>query len=156
MQKRTSAKWLMLLLMLAAFSVTFMTRFVWSPVSGTVQELLGLSNTAAGAFMSAFFIGYVITQIPGGVLADRLGVKFVLSAGVLVTGLASVGMSFITTYTQGFVVRIITGLGAGVVMACCTKVISEYFEQKDRGIAIAVLILVAVRNARKTKSLCSF
>ena len=48
MQKRTSAKWLMLLLMLAAFSVTFMTRFVWSPVSGTVQELLGLSNTAAG------------------------------------------------------------------------------------------------------------
>lgn len=141
MQKRTSAKWLMLLLMLAAFSVTFMTRFVWSPVSGTVQELLGLSNTAAGAFMSAFFIGYVITQIPGGVLADRLGVKFVLSAGVLVTGLASVGMSFITTYTQGFVVRIITGLGAGVVMACCTKVISEYFEQKDRGIAFGILLV---------------
>ena len=141
MQKRTSAKWLMLLLMLAAFSVTFMTRFVWSPVSGTVQELLGLSNTAAGGFMSAFFIGYVITQIPGGVLADRLGVKFVLSAGVLVTGLASVGMSFITTYTQGFVVRIITGLGAGVVMACCTKVISEYFEQKDRGIAFGILLV---------------
>lgn len=54
MQKHISVKWFMLLLMLAAFSVTFMTRFVWSPVSGTVQELLGLSNTAAGAFMSAF------------------------------------------------------------------------------------------------------
>ena len=67
--------------------------------------------------------------------------KFVLSAGVLVTGLASVGMSFITTYTQGFVVRIITGLGAGVVMACCTKVISEYFEQKDRGIAFGILLV---------------
>ena len=51
------------------------------------------------------------------------------------------GMSFITTYTQGFVVRIITGLGAGVVMACCTKVISEYFEQKDRGIAFGILLV---------------
>lgn len=141
MQKHTSAKWFMLLLMLAAFSVTFMTRFVWSPVSGTVQELLGLSNTAAGAFMSAFFIGYVITQIPGGVLADRVGVKFVLSGGVLITGLASVGMSFISTYSQGFALRIVTGLGAGVVMSCCTKVISEYFEQKDRGIAFGILLV---------------
>lgn len=64
MQKRTSAKWLMLLLMLAAFSVTFMTRFVWSPVSGTVQELLGLSNTAAGAFMSAFLSDMLSPRFP--------------------------------------------------------------------------------------------
>ena len=35
-------------------------------------------------------------------------------AGVLVTGLASIGMSFITDYTQGMICRVITGLGAGV------------------------------------------
>ena len=34
-----------------------------------------------------------------------------------------------------------TGLGAGVVMSCCTKVISENFEQKDRGIAFGVLLV---------------
>ena len=142
MEKTNNSKrWIMLLLMLAAFSVTFMTRFVWSPLNTTVTEELGLSNVAAGSFMSAFFIGYVITQIPGGTLADRIGVKYVLSAGVLITGLASIGMSFINTYTQGMIFRIITGLGAGVVMACCSKVISEYFEQKDRGIAFGILLV---------------
>ncbi|UWP58484.1 MFS transporter [Ruminococcus gauvreauii] len=138
---KDSRRWLLLLLMLAAFAVTFMTRFVWSPLNTTVTEELGLSNVAAGSFMSAFFIGYVITQIPGGTLADRFGVKYVLSAGVLVTGLASIGMSFITDYTQGMICRVITGLGAGVVMACCSKVISEYFEQKDRGIAFGILLV---------------
>ena len=62
---KDSRRWLLLLLMLAAFAVTFMTRFVWSPLNTTVTEELGLSNVAAGSFMSAFFIGYVITQIPG-------------------------------------------------------------------------------------------
>lgn len=139
--KSKSTGWIMLLLMLASFSVTFMTRFIWAPLNVTVTDILGLSNAAAGSFMSAFFIGYVITQIPGGVLADRFGVKIVLSAGVLLTGLASIGMSFITTYSQGFTVRVITGLGAGVVMSCCSKVISEYFEQKDRGIAFGILLV---------------
>lgn len=50
-------------------------------------------------------------------------------------------MSFISTYSQGFALRIVTGLGAGVVMSCCTKVISEYFEQKDRGIAFGILLV---------------
>ena len=139
--KRNSKRWVMLLLLLAAFSVTFMTRFIWSPLNSAVTEVLGLSNVAAGSFMSAFFIGYVITQIPGGTLADKFGVKFVLSIGVLITGLASIGMSFITSYTQGMVLRVITGLGAGVVMACCSKAISEYFEQKDRGIAFGILLV---------------
>lgn len=139
--KSKSTGWIMLLLMLASFAVTFMTRFVWSPLNSTVTEILGLSNAAAGSFMSAFFIGYVITQIPGGVMADKFGVKYVLTAGVLVTGLGSVAMSFISTYSAGFAVRIITGLGAGVVMSCCSKVISEYFAQEDRGIAFGILLV---------------
>ncbi|MEA5072858.1 MAG: MFS transporter [Eubacterium aggregans] len=141
MEQKNSRKWLLLILLLAAFSVTFMTRFVWSPLNSTVSEALGLSKIASGSFMSAFFIGYVITQIPGGMLADKFGVKYVISVGVLLTGLASIGMSFMAGYAQGMIFRIITGLGAGVVMACYSKVISENFEQKDRGIAFGILLI---------------
>lgn len=141
MEQKNSRKWLLLILLLAAFSVTFMTRFVWSPLNSTVSEALGLSKIASGSFMSAFFIGYVITQIPGGMLADKFCVKYVISVGVLLTGLASIGMSFMAGYAQGMIFRIITGLGAGVVMACCSKVISENFEQKDRGIAFGILLI---------------
>ena len=117
---KSGSRWVILLVLLAAFTVTFMTRFIWAPLSSTISPELGLTAAQAGSFMSAFFIGYVITQIPGGALADRVGVKFVISGGILITGLASIAMSFVTDYTMGFAVRILTGLGAGVVMACCT------------------------------------
>lgn len=138
---RGATKWLILLMLVAAFTVTFMTRFIWSPLNATVSAELGMTGVQAGSFMSAFFIGYVITQIPGGALADRIGVKFVIASGILITGLASVGMSFIGSYAAGMAVRVITGLGAGVVMACCTKVISLNFKQEDRGIAFGILLV---------------
>lgn len=140
-EKKGAGRWLILLLLLASFAVTFMTRFVWAPVSKTVMSELNMSNAAAGSFMSAFFIGYVITQIPGGTLADRVGVKITMSVGLLISGLATVGMSFINSYGAGMVLRVLTGLGAGVVMSCCTKVISENFEQKDRGVAFGILLV---------------
>lgn len=136
----SSNRWIILILMLASFSATFMTRFIWAPLGSTVAPILGISNTAVGSFMSAFFIGYVITQIPGGALADKVGTKYVLAIGVLITGLASVGMSFITTYSAGFALRVICGLGAGVVMSCCGKAIAEYFDQSERGVAFGILL----------------
>lgn len=38
-----------------------------------------------GIILSAFYIGYVMTQIPGGFLADKFGGKYILSLGVLLT-----------------------------------------------------------------------
>lgn len=126
--------------MCCTFAVTFITRFVWTPLNATVSEELGLTAVQAGAFMSAFFVGYVITQIPGGYLADRIGVKWVLSAGILLSGVASLGMAYITSYGSGFVLRVITGLGGGVFMACATKVIADNFPNlKERGIAFGIL-----------------
>jgi ACS family sodium-dependent inorganic phosphate cotransporter len=43
----------------------------------------GWSPTVQGAVMSAFFLGYVILQIPAGYLSDRFGGKWVLGLGVL-------------------------------------------------------------------------
>ena len=97
MERKKYTKWLMLFLMCCSFAGTFITRFVWTPLYATVSEDLGLTAVQAGAFMSAFFVGYVITQIPGGYLADRIGVKWVLSAGILLSGVASSGMAYITS-----------------------------------------------------------
>jgi MFS transporter, ACS family, solute carrier family 17 (sodium-dependent inorganic phosphate cotransporter), other len=41
----------------------------------------GWSSTTQGLILSSFFVGYLTTQVLGGVLADRLGGKGVLGAG---------------------------------------------------------------------------
>ena len=52
-----------------------------------MAEELGWDKTTQGWVMSSFFIGYLITMIFGGWLADRFGGKKVLAAGVLLWSL---------------------------------------------------------------------
>ena len=43
-----------------------------------------------GIILSAFYFGYVFTQIPGGLLAKRIGGKWVFGCGILGTALLSI------------------------------------------------------------------
>ena len=38
-----------------------------------------------GWLLAAFFLGYVLTQIPGGWLAQRFGAKYILGVGIVMT-----------------------------------------------------------------------
>lgn len=48
-----------------------------------MAEERGWSSTLQGAVMSAFFLGYLVLQIPAGYLSDRFGGKWVLGLGVV-------------------------------------------------------------------------
>lgn len=48
-----------------------------------------------GWVMSSFYIGYVIAHIPGGLLAQKFGGKWVLSIGVLMMGILNAATAFV-------------------------------------------------------------
>ena len=48
-----------------------------------------LSFSCIGWILSAFFYGYIITQIPGGFLAGIVGGKLVLGVGIVMTAILS-------------------------------------------------------------------
>lgn len=66
-----------------------------------------------GYLLSAFFYGYVITQIPFGILAKRYGSKYFLGIGMLINSLFGllVPVSAHFGYYWLIVVRFIQGLG---------------------------------------------
>jgi ACS family sodium-dependent inorganic phosphate cotransporter-like MFS transporter 5 len=69
-----------------------------------------------GVVLSSFFYGYIITQIPGGMLAERYGGKWVFGLGCLVTTLLTL-ITPIAAYqsrTLLIIVRVLEGLGEGV------------------------------------------
>lgn len=47
------------------------------------------SEKQQGFLLGAFYIGYVLTHIPGGIASDYLGAKHVFGGGVLVSALLS-------------------------------------------------------------------
>lgn len=79
-------------------------------------QVYNWSSKTQGIILGAFFYGYVITQIPGGYLADRFGGKFLLGLGILVTSVltlltplaAELGVPYLVT------LRALEGFGEGV------------------------------------------
>ncbi|MFZ5646585.1 MAG: MFS transporter [Bacillota bacterium] len=133
-------RWVILILMVGCFLFTFITRFSWPPLIPVVVPVLNMKMSQAGAFMSAFYFGYIITQIPAGVLADRFGVRTILSISLIVEGIATFGMGYMNTFDMGFWLRVVTGLGAGAVFASCSRALMEWFPAKERGTAFGIML----------------
>lgn len=139
-RESNSYRWVILALMVGCFLFTFITRFSWPPLIPVVVPVLGMKMAQAGAFMSAFYIGYIITQIPAGILADRFGVRIILAASLVIEGLATFSMGYINTFDMGFWLRVLTGLGAGAVYASCARALMEWFPARERGTAFGILL----------------
>ena len=123
-----------------AFTFTFLSRYIWSPLMADVSNEFGINATQAGLYMSAFFAGYLVTQIPGGIMADRYQPKYILITCTVLGGVMTAAMSFITNYEMGLVIRVITGISSGCVMAQCSKVVATTFEPKKRASAMGVVL----------------
>jgi MFS family permease len=133
-------RWLILILTVLSFVLTFLCRFSWPPLIPVIVPVIHMNMSQAGAYMSAFYIGYVITQIPAGILADRFGVRAVLGFTLVIEGIAQFWMGNITSFQTGFWLRVIIGLAAGADMSCCVRAIMEWFAPRDRGMAFGCLL----------------
>ena len=137
---KTSNKYMSLAAITLAFSFTFLNRYIWSPLMADVSGEFGINATQAGLYMSAFFAGYLVTQIPGGIMADRYQPKYILIACTVLGGAMTALMSRITSYEMGLVIRVITGISSGCVMAQCSKVVALTFAPQERASAMGVVL----------------
>ncbi len=91
-----------------------------------------------GLALSAFFIGYIFTQILGGRLADKYGAKIVLAVGVVVWSLATLLTP--PAAFMGFAVliamRIIMGVGEGVALPAVYSLYGRWLPQEEKARAI--------------------
>ena len=100
----------------AAVFICYVDRVNISLAIVAMTQEFGWTKTTSGFVMSSFFIGYMLTQVPGGLLAGRFGGKWVLAGGVLFWSLFT-ALTPPAAYA-GFAVliaaRIAMGMGEGV------------------------------------------
>lgn len=137
----SSYRWVILALVVICFCATFVTRFTWPPLISTVAPVLNLNMAQAGSYMSAFYIGYLVTQIPAGIIADKFGARVVLAVSLILEGISTSSLSLIGNYESGFMLRIVAGLGAGAVYASAARALVEWFPVKERGRAFGMLMV---------------
>lgn len=138
--KFSGKQWVVLASLWLAYLLSFVARLVWSSVMSIANEDLGFTVIQGSSYITAFYIGYAITALPGGILSDKIGYRktVLLSLAGVTVGTALMGT--VTDYYVGFAFRFILGLFSGPLNACCLSAIADVFSERQRGTATGLLM----------------
>ena len=127
------------------FLISFVMRLSWASLMPIVNEALSFTPQMGTAYLSAFYMGYAIMVLPGGILADRIGYRYTILFSLLAMALITALMSTIDNYTYGWVLRFLLGIVSGPVQASCLSAIGDYFGPNQRGAAVGIFMSCTCR-----------
>ncbi len=121
-------------------AVSYLDRVNISIAGGALADAYHLTDLQLGKVFSAMLVGYAAFQTVAGRLADRYGVRRVLTAGVIwwgvftaLTGL--VPADFVAAVWLFVVVRFLLGAGEAVIYPSANQFIARWIPVQERGIA---------------------
>ncbi|CAO1427625.1 unnamed protein product [Diamesa hyperborea] len=93
------------------------------------------SSSLQGYILSSFFYGYVITQIPFGILAKKYGSMRILGWGMMINSVFAFFVPFAAR--QGgwvglCIIRFIQGLGEGPIVPCTHALLAKWIPPNER------------------------
>ncbi len=107
-----------------------------APLVGTITEELGISHSAMGAVLGAWPLVYIAAAIPCGAFVDRFGPGRALFLAALVIAASGLGRGLSTGHVSLFLAVALFGLGGPLVSVGAPKLMSLWFEGKERGLAM--------------------
>lgn len=112
--------------------IAYMDRANLSVASVTIMKEYGWNTAQWGSILSAFFVGYLILQIPAGWLADKIGGKRVLAAGVVWWSIFTAATPFAKNLSSMWILRAFMGFGEAVTFPAETAIASKWVPVKER------------------------
>lgn len=103
--------------------------------SGTGTGTYEWSESLQGVILASFYVGYVITHIPGGYLADRFGGKYTLSIGILSTAILTLITPICIVEGGPYTLiglRILIGLGEGTTFPALSALLASWIPLTER------------------------
>lgn len=94
-----------------------------------------------GIILGSFFYGYVITQLPGGRIAEVLGAKWMFGLGIFLTAVLTLFIPIASRAHYGalIAIRVLQGLGEGVTYPAMHTMLAYWTPKFERSTATALV-----------------
>jgi ACS family D-galactonate transporter-like MFS transporter len=126
-------RWSIVGLLFTASLINYFDRATLSFALPLISRDFHLAPTAKGALSSAFFWSYALMQIPIGLCADRVNLRW-LYAGAFALWSFSQGLTGMATSLGMLIVfRVMLGVGEAIYLPGGTKIVSLMFVPSERG-----------------------
>jgi MFS family permease len=129
----------LVLLLAVAIFLNYIDRGTIAIAAPLMKVELGLSATAFGIAVSAFFWIYAPIQLFVGWLCDRFSVYRLLAGGVVLWALSTALTGFVGGFAALIVLRLLLGVGESIAFPGAAKIICRHVPPSRRGIANAAI-----------------
>ena len=120
--------------------VNYVDRVVVGFAGPSMMKSLGIDTGMFGIVLSSFAFGYFLSQVPGGLLADRFGARIVVIVGPLFWALFTGITGLVSTVSALVAIRLLFGVSEGLSNSAAYKLIGDNFAEKDHARAVSVWV----------------
>ena len=130
-----------MIVLFAINTMNFFDRQILGAIGEPIRKEFGLDDASLGLLGTAFTLLYAFVGVPLGRLADKVGRKGILSAGVFVWSLLTAASGVAQNFWQIFVLRLGVGVGEASCAPAATSLIGDLFPPSWRAKALAIFML---------------
>lgn len=127
-------RWAIVGLLFTASLINYFDRATISFALPLISTELHLGPEAKGVLLSAFFWSYTLMQIPMGVLADRVNLRWLYAGAFALWSLSQGLMSFAAGLGMLIGFRVLLGIGEAIYLPGGSRIVSLLFAPAERGL----------------------
>jgi MFS family permease len=131
-------RWRLLTILTASYGAGAFGMLGISPLSPSLVEGLGLTRFQVAFLIPSIYLSGLLFSLPGGRLADRLGVRPSFLGGLAVAAIGLLAAALAPGFLAFLVCLFVAGSGWSVVNPALGKAIMDVFPVSERGIAMGV------------------
>jgi MFS family permease len=127
-------RWTIVWLLFAASLINYFDRQTLAYAMPLLADDFKLDEVQQGRLMSAFFWTYTALQIPIGLCADRVNLRWLYAGAFALWSLAQGLTGFAGSFAVLIACRMLLGIGESIYLVGGTKVVSLFFPLSQRGL----------------------
>ncbi|SCD24226.1 multidrug effflux MFS transporter [Brucella inopinata] len=92
--------------------------------------------------ITAYLLGFGVSQLFYGPLSDRFGRRLPLFGGLVIYVVAALGSAFVTDFTTLIILRVLQGLGAAATRVIAVSVVRDKFSGRQMAEVMSLVMMV--------------
>ena len=135
-------RWSSFALVSAAYVLSYFHRIAPNAIAGELRAAFHASGAELGGLAATYFSVYMVTQVPTGILVDRLGPRRIVAIGGVVAGVGSILFGRAATLGAASAGRTLVGLGVSVTFVSLLKLVAAWFREEEFATLSGVVMLM--------------
>jgi MFS family permease len=134
----SSSRWALLGILTTSYGAGAFGMLGLSPLSPSLLDGFGLSRLEVAFIVPSIYLGGLFFSLPGGRLADRIGVRPSFLGGLALGSLGLIAAAASPTFPLFLSCLLIAGIGWSIVNPALGKAIVDVFPVRERGMAMGI------------------